>query len=306
MKYLVIDIGGSFIKYALMDEAYNVMMTDQLPTPKEGREVLIEAIGGLYDKFAGEIGGMALAAPGIIDSEKGYFYTGGALRYNEGFAMKEALLRRCPTRIHIENDGKCAAMAEAELGSLSDVENGVVLVLGTMIGGGIIAGGKLYKGSHFSAGEVSFVCTAGTERPGAGNIWGNRCGGVSLAERVAEKKKIPYGEMDGKRVFQLAGDGDEETLQCLDDYTKEIAVQIFNLQNILDPERFAIGGGISGQPLLMKYIEKNLDEIYSGFTYIVRRAEVVTCQYLNASNLLGALVCFLKEEQESTGRSGKR
>lgn len=295
MKYLVIDIGGSFIKYALMDEEYNVMMTDQLPTPKEGREELVEALGRLYDRFAGEICGMALAAPGIIDSVNGYFYTGGALRYNEGFAMKEALLKRCPTKIHIENDGKCAAMAEAELGCLSDTVNGVVLVLGTMIGGGIIKDRKLYKGSHFSAGEVSFICTGGTELPAAGNIWGNRCGGVSLAVRVAKKKKIPIEEMDGKRVFLLAGDGDAETLECLDNYTREIAVQIFNLQNILDPDRFAIGGGISGQPLLMEYIRKNLDEIYREFPYIVRKAEVVTCQYLSASNLLGALVCFLKE-----------
>ena len=299
MRYLVIDIGGSFIKYALMDEAYYVMMTDQLPTPKEGRDELVEALGKLYDRFAGEIDGMAIAAPGIIDSRKGYFYTGGALRYNEGFAMKEALLKRCPTKIHIENDGKCAAMAEAELGCLSDVENGVVLVLGTMIGGGIIKDGKLYKGSHFSAGEVSFSCTAGTEKPDSGNIWGNRCGGVSLVKRVAEKKKLPCEALDGKQVFLLAGDGDKEALECLDEYTRELAVQIFNLQNILDPERFAIGGGISGQPLLMEYIRKNLDEIYSEFTYIVRRAEVVTCQYLNVSNLLGALVCYLKEEQET-------
>ena len=255
MRYLVIDIGGSFIKYALMDEAYYVMMTDQLPTPKEGRDELVEALGKLYDRFAGEIDGMAIAAPGIIDSRKGYFYTGGALRYNEGFAMKEALLKRCPTKIHIENDGKCAAMAEAELGCLSDVENGVVLVLGTMIGGGIIKDGKLYK--------------------------------------------LPCEALDGKQVFLLAGDGDKEALECLDEYTRELAVQIFNLQNILDPERFAIGGGISGQPLLMEYIRKNLDEIYSEFTYIVRRAEVVTCQYLNVSNLLGALVCYLKEEQET-------
>ena len=63
MRYLVIDIGGSFIKYALMDEAYYVMMTDQLPTPKEGRDELVEALGKLYDRFAGEIDGMAIAAP---------------------------------------------------------------------------------------------------------------------------------------------------------------------------------------------------------------------------------------------------
>lgn len=64
MRYLVIDIGGSFIKYALMDEAYYVMMTDQLPTPKEGRDELVEALGKLYDRFAGEIDGHGYCGPG--------------------------------------------------------------------------------------------------------------------------------------------------------------------------------------------------------------------------------------------------
>lgn len=303
MNYLVIDIGGTFIKYALMNEESKVFETDQVPTPSEGREALVESIGKLYDRYlrqcGGKLDGIAIAAPGIIDSRRGYFYTGGALRYNEGFAMKEALARRCPVRIHIENDGKCAAMAEAAVGCLSDVENGVVLVLGTMIGGGIIINRKLYRGSHFSAGEVSFVDVDGYHLPDAGNIWGNRCGGVCLSHLVAQRKGIPHSQMDGKEVFRLAGEGDEETLACLDEYTRELAIQIFNLQNILDPDRFAIGGGISGQPLLMEYLEKHLNEIYEKFTYIVRRAEVVTCQYLNASNLIGALQCFLAEETEA-------
>ena len=56
--------------------------------------------------------------------------------------------------VTIENDGKCAALAELWCGELSNVENGAVVVLGTGIGGGIIINGKLHKGSHFSAGEV--------------------------------------------------------------------------------------------------------------------------------------------------------
>ena len=74
MRYLVIDIGGSFIKYALMDGAYYVMMTDQLPPQKRGAMSWWRPLGKLYDRFAGEIDGMAIAAPGIIDSRKGYFY----------------------------------------------------------------------------------------------------------------------------------------------------------------------------------------------------------------------------------------
>lgn len=297
MRYLVIDIGGSYIKYALMDETSEVFLTDSILTPQEGREELVEAIGGLYDQFSGEqLTGIAIAAPGIIDSGRGYFYTGGALRYNEDFAMRDALKKRCNTEIHIENDGKCAAMAEAAVGCLSDVDNGVVLILGTMIGGGIIQNRRLYKGSHFSAGEVSFICVDGFNWPDAKNIWGNRCGGVCLCKRLAEIKQVPECDIDGREVFKMVYAGDRDAIRCLDEYTREIALQIFNLQNILDPDRFAIGGGISVQPLLLKYIQKNLDEIYENFTYIVRKAEVVTCHYLNASNLIGALQCFLEAE----------
>ncbi len=80
MRYLVIDIGGSFIKYALMDSAYYVMMTDQLSTPKEGlADELVEALGKLYDRFAGEIDSMAIAAPGDYrQPERIFLYTGGA------------------------------------------------------------------------------------------------------------------------------------------------------------------------------------------------------------------------------------
>lgn len=56
---------------------------------------------------------------------------------------------------------------------------------------------------------------------------------MSLVKRVAEKKKLPCEALDGKQVFLLAGDGDKEALECLDEYTRELAVQIFNLQNIL-------------------------------------------------------------------------
>ncbi|MEG2452054.1 MAG: ROK family protein [Clostridium sp.] len=297
MKYLVIDIGGSFTKYAVMDETCEIYERDTIPTPQEGRAELVEVIGELYDQYAKDIDGIAIAAPGIIDSDRGYFYTGGALRYNEDFAMKEALLARCDTKIHIENDGKCAAMAEAAVGCLSDVDNGVVLVLGTMIGGGIIQNRQLYKGSHFAAGEVSFICVNGMENPAAENIWGNRCGGVCLCKRLAALKQMPECEIDGREVFKMVYEGDLDAIRCLDEYTREIALQIFNLQNILDPDRFGIGGGLSVQPLLLEYIQKNLDEIYANFTYIVRKAEVVTCHYLNASNLIGAMQCFLEAEE---------
>ena len=72
-------------------------------------------------------------------------------------------------------------------------------------------------------------------------------------------------------------------------------MQIFNLQTILDPERFAIGGGISAQPVFTEYIRKNLKQLYAECPYTIPQAEVVTCRFQNDANLAGALSCFLAE-----------
>ena len=125
------------------------------PTPQEGREELTDAIGTLYDAMK-DCDGIAVFMPGIIDSENGYVLMGGALRYNDDFYFCRSLYQRCPVPIYIEDDAKCAVLAEADSGSLKDVENGIALIFGTMIGGGIIHNHKLYRGKRFCAGEVSY------------------------------------------------------------------------------------------------------------------------------------------------------
>ena len=65
------------------------------------------------------------------------------------------------------------------------------------------------------------------------------------------------------------------------------------IQTILDPERFAIGGGISAQPVFINYIQNNLNKLYAECPYHVPHAEVVSCKFQNDANLVGALQCYL-------------
>lgn len=296
MKVLVVDIGGTYIKYACMQEDMSIRERGKVQTPGE-REQLIEAIGRIYDAMP-DICGIAVSMPGIIDSDKGYCIMGGALRYNDQFAIRDSLYQRCPTKIWVENDGKCAAMAEAAVGSLKDVEDGFVLIFGTMIGGGFIKDHRLHKGKHFSAGEVSYITTVRDGKPDFETVWGNRCGTPRLCKMYAEKTQKNPNEVDGMVVFEGVNRGEDEAIACLNQYTKEIAVQIFNIQTVLDPERFAIGGGISAQPIFIEYIKKNLEELYSQCHYYVPQAEVVSCEFQNDANLIGALQCFLLEYQD--------
>ena len=292
MQILVVDIGGTWIKYACMTENMDILNRGKVKTPQSGREELIETIGKIYDQMP-EAEGIAISMPGIIDSENGYCFMGGALRYNDDFYLRQSLYERCPVRIVMENDAKCAAMAEAAVGSLKDVEDGFVLIFGTMIGGAFIKNRRLHRGRHFAAGEVSYINTGREEMPTFSNVWGNRCGTSGLCRMYAQKKKLAPESVDGIMVFEGVKRQEADAMECLQRFTKEIAVQLFNIQTILDPERFAIGGGISAQPVFIEYIKNNLTELYAGCPYQVPHAEVVSCEFQNDANLIGALQCFL-------------
>ena len=85
----------------------------------------------------------------------------------------------------------------------------------------------------------------------------------------------------------------EEVLAILDEFTKQIAAQIVNLQCVIDPQRVAIGGGISAQPLLLEYIRKNVDSFSDNFGNYKPGVQVVPCTFRNDSNLIGALYHYL-------------
>lgn len=301
MKVLAVDIGGTFIKYATMDEDSWMYKKGKIPTPQTGREELVETIGALFDRFHSEekVEGIAISMPGIIDSKNGYVSMGGALAYNTDFYFRNALQERCPVaKITIDNDAKCAAQAEASVGALKDVKDGVVLIFGTMIGGGIVLNHRVRQGVHFAAGEVSYIISDRNADPAYDTVWGNRCGTPYLCSLFAEKKGIDAAEVDGIRVFEAVKSGDEDGIAALTEYTKNIAVQIFNLQTIIDPEKFAIGGGISAQPIFIEYIKRHLERMYEASPYFVPHAEVVGCKYGNDANLVGALQCYRKEVTE--------
>jgi predicted NBD/HSP70 family sugar kinase len=293
VKYLVLDIGGSAIKYALMTKEMEFIEKGNKPTPLDNIENFIEAVGEIYDIYKDDIEGMAVSMPGILDSDRGYAHTGGSLVYNNGKEIVKILQERCPTKITIENDGKCAALAEVWKGSLKEYEDGVIIVLGTGVGGGIIKDKKIHKGKNFFAGEFSFIATNVNNTDGMENCWGSISGSKALIDAAAKVKNINSEELNGYKVFEYANNGDEEILKVLDDFTYKLAIQIFNLQCVLDSEVVAIGGGISSQDILIEYIQKNVDKYHKTFPFDVPKPNVVRCEFRNDSNLIGALYNFI-------------
>lgn len=297
MTTLLIDIGGTYIKHACINEELGLFHKGKIKTPQDSRESLINAIYAIYLREE-QIEGIAISMPGIIDSANGQCLMGGALRYNDGFKLQEALYQKCPVPIYMENDAKCAAYAEAKIGCLKQYNDAFVILFGTMIGGAFIKDHKLHRGKHFSAGEVSYIITNKDVLPIPENVWGNLCGVGRLCKLYAEELGLDCDCFDGHQVFEAVNDNDERAIKALDQYALEIAVQIFNIQTVLDPEVFALGGGISAQPALFDAINRNLEKLYANCIYHVPHAKIIACQFLNDANLYGAYECFKENIQK--------
>lgn len=298
MKYLVIDIGGTFTKFAVMDEACNFYEKGKVPTVKESLEAFIEMLVQIYKEYGTETKGIAISAPGMIDSETGFMYNGGSIFCVSNINIVEILETRCHVPVTVENDAKSAALAEVWRGSLKDCKNAVVMICGTAVGGAIICDRKVLRGKNFMAGEFSYILTETADCMNPDKTMAMTSGVPGLISLVARKKKIPEIELDGEKIFSMANCGDEETLQCLRQFCNYLAVQITNCQFIFDPERFAIGGGISIQPLFLQMIKEELKKINTVYPYDVPIPEVTTCKYFNDSNLIGALYVHLQEKEE--------
>ena len=294
MKCLCCDIGGSNIKYAVMDSGLKIQGKGRCVTPQKNLEELIEVIGSLYDEFRGEISGLAVSMPGMIDSRSGVAYTGGSLSYIHNINMAETLQKRCPLPVTVENDAKCAAIAEVTYGSLRGVRDGVALILGTGVGGAIVLDGKVRSGSHLVAGEFSNIRCNRSALFDFDNCWGN----VSGIRRVLEKGRAlreNQKEFDGEQFFKLVVQGDRQMQEILDEFTLDLAGQIWNLQFILDPEKFVIGGGISVQQSLFDFLQKNLKRLYATFPFALPRPVIEPCKFFNDSNLIGAWCIWVQK-----------
>ena len=286
--YLTLDVGGSAIKYALIKEDLTLIEKSSVPTPSDTLEHFVETIGEIYDQYADSIDGMALSMPGIIDPDKGYQFTGGALKYIDKLDTVQLLKQRCPTNITIGNDAKCAANAEIGYGNLRNIQDGAVVILGTGIGGCLIKNHQVHTGRHFSAGEFSFIKTDYHDYNGWNHAWSTRTGIRGLLERVQESLGTDE-YYTGIEIFDMANQGNEKVIAGIDQFAREVATQIFNVHIIFDCEKVAIGGGISAQPLLIELIQKNFDDIFNHLGFDVYHPEIVPCYFRNDANLIGAL-----------------
>ncbi|MBF2513859.1 ROK family protein [Listeria marthii] len=290
--YFVYDIGGTFIKFALMENNGTIKMKDKFPTTAKSAEELVEQMVEKWRPYQQDVTGIAVSCPGVVNTETGVIYQGGALLFMHEKNLAEMLARECHVPVVLQNDAKSAALAELWLGVAKDVDSAAILTLGSGVGGGIIMNGKLQSGFNLMAGEVSFIQTSFDTEKLRGKFFGRTGSAVELIKRIATKKNLA-DKKDGEQVFEWINQGDEEAQAIFDDYIYGLASQVLNIQYLIDPEIIAIGGGISAQPIVVKRLNKAIEEIKAANPFHGARPKIVTCHFRNDANLYGALYNFL-------------
>ena len=297
-NYLSIDIGGTNIKLALIDHSGQIQSKKQVRTPHE-YGAFIATLENEIELVLDEIRGIAFSCPGKVDTETGMISFGGALPFLDGISFIDKFQPKFAVPISVINDGKAAALSELWLGNLKGIENGLALVLGTGIGGGLILDGKLYQGKNFQAGELSFMMKQ-SGKPSFEDMYGMTGSAVGLVKKV----NIELGTedtKDGAAAFEAINQKDPSIYPIFEVFAREIAYMICNVQAILDLEKIVIGGGISAQSIVIEEIRKQYRAIRAGLPFVestLTEVEIDSCRFMNDANLLGALYQLLLNADE--------
>ena len=285
-QYLSFDIGGTNLKYALINNSGHIIEKDRVKTNTENLDSFIESMYQVADKYIGKFEGIAVCAPGKIDTKHKIIYFGGALPFLD-------------VPVGVENDGKAAALSEQWLGELHDVNTGVAITLGTGVGGGILVDNRVLHGWTFQAGELSWMITnsgLGTQNMAA--YTGYSCSAVNMIRKVNIALGNTSNLDDGISAFKAINDGDLRAVAIFKRYCRNVAIMIINIQTVINASKFVIGGGISAQPVVIKEIDNQVHKLLDSNPMIGKQMiapPIVAAKHGNDSNLYGALYALLLE-----------
>ncbi|MFC4737903.1 ROK family protein [Bacillus daqingensis] len=279
------DIGGTSVKWGLVDIHGVIAEKGQFAANHGCGETILNGIHHVIRTHRARVQGVAVSAPGFIHPETGYIEMGGAVKSFDHFNLQEALEREHRLPVSVENDVNCVALAEKWLGHGTDLKDFVCLTVGTGIGGALFLNDQLYRGHAFRGGEFGFMITHGIHSSSP-EYDGLSCNAsmTTVREQYAKYLDLPFADVTGERVFEAYDRREPVAVQIVDAFYQTLAVGIYNIVSVLNPEKVLIGGGITARPAF-------LSEIRSQLAYVDRvfQTEVDTCRFKNDAGLIGAV-----------------
>ena len=311
--YFGIDIGGTFIKGAIVDGDGSIIASTKLPTERDlGAERVFsnvlattQALLDIAKMKKDDITAIGIGVPGTVDSESGVVSSARKLGW-VNFDITKRIEATLGLPVRVANDANAAALGELKFGFRDKYRNMVLLTLGTGVGGGIIIDGKLYDGNKGAGAEIGHsVIDARGERCNCGRrgCLEAYCSASAIIrdtkramEAHPDSKMWEIGSLDkvdGKTAFDFA-QSDPYAKEVVDGFITYLACGVTNMANIFRPEAVVLGGGVCAQgKALTDPIQKIVDsEIYGGKEG--PGVEVLTARLQNDAGSLGAAALVIE------------
>lgn len=301
MYSIGIDLGGTNIAAGIMHDK-KLLKTLSVPT-NAGRPSgeIIKDMADLckrLEEFAGvnAVDAVGIGTPGVVDTKNGVVYNAVNIS-PEPIDLRGGLSKYINAPIYVENDANCAAIGEAVCGASAGYESSVMVTLGTGVGGGIIIGGKLFSGVKGGGGEIGHmvICADGGElckcgRRGCFEKYASASALVHMMEDASKDNSTVNGPFDGKKIFELAKNGNKTAAEVLEKFEYYLAVGIANIINIFQPQIVVVGGGMSAQgDYLLEPVRKAVYE--SILTKDSEITKIAAATLGNDAGIIGAAFC---------------
>jgi glucokinase len=267
-RLIGVDVGGTKVSVAVLEDG--VLSEPVLqPTILSSSDALVEQLADVIDE-AGPADAVGLGVPSVIDFATGTARTSVNIPL-QGVPLRQLLTERVGIPTFVDNDATVAALAEAHDDDLNLIATSLVMItVGTGVGGGIVIGGRIYRGLTGAAPELGHIIIGGDLSNGAppNNSRPPHPGSLEelAAGRALDRLGAARGIGDGHAVVDAARAGDPEARECMRILGERLGVGIANVVNIFDPELVVIGGGVSvaGELLLDPAKESAARFIISG------------------------------------------
>jgi glucokinase len=258
-----VDIGGTKIAAGVVDDVGTILDEATEPTPATDPKALATAVAGLVDRLRGthEVEAVGIGAAGFVDAKRATVLFAPNINWtDEPLAGEVGAQVGLP--VVVENDANAAAWAEFQFGAGKDVDDLLMVAIGTGIGGGYVTENRLYRGAFGVAGEVGHLrVVPGGIRCGCGRYgcWEQYASGRALVREAKDRIATELPEtatlaaaarrddegLTGQLVTALAQAGDPLAQELLADVGRWLGAGIASLVTVLDPAVVVLGGGVT-------------------------------------------------------------
>jgi glucokinase len=301
-----IDVGGTKIAGGVVDPEGNVLAHSTVQSPADHVEAIEEAIVDLVNKLRTDhtVEAVGVGAAGYVDRSRSKVLLAPNLAWRD-IDLRAELEPRLDVPVVIENDANAAAWGEFTYGAGHDVDDLLLVTVGTGVGGGVVLDGELYRGAFGVAGEVGHLrvvrdgqlCGCGKhgcfEQYASGsalvrNARAAAASGGHAADAVVELAGGDPHRIDGKMITDAAREGDAFAIEQLANLGRWLGEGIAALATVLDPAAVAIGGGVSeAGDLILEPLRVAFAKHLSGLPHRPL-AEIRSATLGNRAGLIGA------------------